>query len=450
MDIESKLEAAILRYILIPLYRVASRLTLNNYKIALNTESLLMRFMRQLIRESDVLSGIAEDKIDLFVVTLVTRILVPELFLENHTHRVSAEGFVTDETLAEVRSTMDENSELVQSLESQLLDIPLIIECLVHFWLTVHLRCSISKDLEYAGYNISRAQQLDSSAKALTIWDLRSVRRNAKRNIKRLKKVIIDRESDKFDIKASEITKYISFIAVLFMPSGYLYNYFLLGSFGIDSAHYFTIPDYVASSVTALRESIVPVLSFVFGVVCSRLRVSKEHVRKVLASRHRMSIRVSKPPDSSFGWHILLISIVLSIAFCLVELSLFYISLGLCFTSIIVQIVDRYVFRYFKRPIPIRSVIIAIAIFGISMWSSASSRVFEVRKGIEHDGKNYTVYFEQEHSLHSSDPVILTSTSEYYILITRDLRAYVVEKESIKHIEIKTDQHWFREIFPIH
>ena len=449
MDIESKLEAAILRYILIPLYRVASRLTLNNYKIALNTESLLMRFMRQLIRESDVLSGIAKDKIDLFVVTLVTRILVPELFLENHTHRVSAEGFVTDETLAEVRSTMDENSELVQSLESQLLDIPLIIECLVHFWLTVHLRCSISKDLEYAGYNISRAQQLDSSAKALTIWDLRSVRRNTKRNIKRLKKVIIDRESDKFDIKASEITKYISFIAVLFIPSGYLYNYFLLGSFGIDSAHYFTIPDYVASSVTALRESIVPVLSFVVGVVVSRLRVSKEHVSRVLASRHRMSIRVSRPPDSSFGWHILLISVILSITYYFIESSLLYVSVGLSFTSIIVQIVDRYVFRYFKRPIPIRSVILAIVIFGISMWSSASSRVFEVRNGSEHDGKNYTIYFEQEHSLYSSDLVILTSTSEYYILITRNLRAYVVERESIKHIEIKTDQHWFREIFPI-
>ena len=95
-----------------------------------------------------------------------------------------------------------------------------------------------------------------------------------------------------------------------------------------------------------------------------------------------------------------------------------------------------------------RSVIIAIVIFGISMWTSASLRVFKVRNGIEHNGKNYTIYFEPEFSLPSSDVVILTSTSEYYILITRDLKAYVVNRESIKHIEIETDQHWLREVFP--
>ena len=449
MDFRSRLEIATLRYIIIPLIRVGNRLDLYNFKIALNTQFLLMRYMKLLIRKVAVLSGVASDKVDLIVITLVMRILVPELFLENHMHRESAEGFVTDETLATVRSEMDENSDLIQSLESQLLENPSIIECAVQFWLTTHLGCSISKDLEFAEYNLSRAQELDNLAKPLTIGDLGLIRRNTKQNIKQFKKMIIDQESDKFDVKASEITKFVSFIAVLFIPSGYLYNYFLLGSLGIDSAHYFTIPDYVASSITAIRESVTSVLFFVVGIAISRLMISKERVHRILASRHRMSIPVSKPPDSSFGWHILLISIVLSIAFGLVESSLFYISLGLCFMSIMVRIVDRYVFRYFERPITMRSVIIAIVIFVISIWSSASLKLFNVRNGIEHDGKNYTIYFEPQFSLPSSDFVILTSTSEYYILITRDLRAYVVHRKFIKHIEIETNQHWLREKFPI-
>ena len=449
MDFRSRLELATLRYVIIPLIKAGNRLDLYNFKIALNTQFLLMRYMKLLIRQVDALSGVARDKIDLIVITLVMRILVPELFLENHMHRESAEGFVTDETLARVRSEMDENSDLIQSLESQLLENPSIIECAVQFWLTTHLRCSISKDLEFAGYNLSRAQELDNSAKPMTIGDLRSIRRNTKRNVKQFKKMIIDQESDKFDINASQVIKVASFIAVFFVPSGYLYNYFLLGSFGIDPAHYFTIPDYVASSITAIRESLSVVISFVIGTAISRMRVSKERVSRVLMSKYQMSIPVSAPPHSSHVWYLLLFFIMMSITQYFIKSSAYYMFVGLSSISITVLVVDRYLFRYFKRPITMSSAIIAVAIFGISMWSSASSRAFELKNGIEHDGKNYTIYFEPELSFPSGDFVILTSTGEYYILISRDLRAYVVDRESIKHVAIKTDRRRLREIVPV-
>ena len=408
---------------------------------------LLMRYVELIIRESDIIPRDDKDKVELIVFTLLGRILTPELFLEYHEHKGAAERFFTNDTITAMRRQMDEDHEMINSLESQLMNYPAIIECMCQFWLTLHLGCLISKDRGYAEYNISRVRKIDNSAEPLTTRDLNSIRRNTKRNIKQFKQLIIDRASDKFDPTASQITRFISSIAVLIIPAGHLYNYILLGSFGIDSSNYFTIPDYVSSSITAIRESIASTLFFFVGVVVSRLRVSKERVRRVLDSKYRMSISVKRPPQPWFGWYLLICSTMMAIALFYIGSSSFYTLAGFSGTSILVMIVDKYVFRYFKNPITVRTVIIGVALFGMALWSSASSRVFELRNGFEHDSKNYTVHLKQEWSLPSSDLVILTSTSEYYILITRELNVYVVDRESIQYIDVKSNQHWLKDVW---
>lgn len=447
-DIKSRCRIAALKYILLPLYRVAKRLDLYTYETTLKTAVLLMRYVALVIRESEVIATDEEDKVDLIVVTLIARILTPELFLANHKHREPAERFFTNETITEVRSEINENHELIQRLSSRLMDNPVIIECMCQFWLTLHLGCLITKDLEYAEYNMSRVHELDDSAKPLRPRDVNSIHRNTNRKISQFKKLAIDRESDKFDVTASELIKFLSFIAALLIPTaGYLYNYFLLAPFGIDSSNYFTIPDYVASSITAIRESLSSMLFFFVGIVVSEMRGSRKRAQEVLYSKYRISISVKQPLPRWLGWCLLICSIVLSMALYYIGSSSYYSLVGLSGMSILVMAVDRCVFRYFKRPTAIRSVVIAIALFSTALWSSASSRVYELKMGIEHDSKNYTIHLEQEHLLPSNDLIILSSTSKYYIFITRELRVYVLDRESIKHIEIKTDQHWLRDVF---
>ncbi len=433
-QIRSKLAFAAFKFIFLRLMGIAIRVEGVVTRFAATNRSLLVQYMDIIIRDTDILQDLDEDVIDLIVFSASIQMLLPELFSEDHAYRELAEDFIAEESLIQARKKVQENSEQINSVVSQVVNRREISECRCQFWILLHSIYGL-KNSEYADYNLARAQELDSSIKPLTIATFIAIRRNTRRYINRIKRRVIDRESAKVDFNISQVLGLSTFIAALFLPAGYLYNHFLLDGLGISIGDYFTMADYLSSSIKALHSSVIPVLSFLGGTALSLSYIAEENARRVLMSRYR--IIVPRPSGLRFYWHVVFAVLALSISISYItDSKLYYILVGFFFLTITTILCDRFSVRYFRQPVVARTAIIAVAIFIASLWSTAEIRAFNLRSGIEHDRKTYQIHFEQEHSLPSSDVVVLASTTNYLILTTRELKTFVVSRDLIKYIEV--------------
>ena len=86
----------------------------------------------------------------------------------------------------------------------------------------------------------------------LTIRDLYSLKRTVRKKMVALRENIADREALKIEIATKEIMALLSVVSSFFLISGYLYNRLLFGEFGIDVSKFFTLSDYIASSVSQI------------------------------------------------------------------------------------------------------------------------------------------------------------------------------------------------------
>lgn len=95
---------------------------------------------------------------------------------------------------------------------------------------------------------------------------LKKARRKNKSHIKSLKKFERFEATPKIDIKAGKIYQYLSLVSVLFLCSGFLYTHFLLSPLLDNYANYYTISDYLSSSLDVVIYAIAAsVTSFIIG-----------------------------------------------------------------------------------------------------------------------------------------------------------------------------------------
>lgn len=432
--IRSKLTLTAFRFIFLPLMRIAIRVEGSILKFAATNRALVVQYMGIIIRDTDIFLDLDEEVSDAIVFSASLKLLLPEVFSEEHEYRGLAEDVIAEESLIEARNKVQQDSQIIDRIVTQVTDKKEIAECRCQFWLLLHTIYSL-KNSEYADYNLARAQELDDTIKPLTFTRLIAIRRKMRKYINRIKRRVIDRESTKFDINISQALGLFTFMAALFLPAGYLYNYFLLGDLGISIGDYFTMGDYLSSSIKAVHASALSVIWFLVSTVFALPYFAEENARRVLKSRYR--ILVPRPSLFRFYWHVLLSIQAISILISYVTNSRYlYILIGFLFLTIIAILCDRFSLRYFRQPVVVRTAIIAIAIAALSLWSTAKNRAFDLRTGIEHDRSAYRIHFEKGHSLPSKDVVVLASTTNYLILTTRELKTYVVSRDLIKYIEV--------------
>lgn len=442
---KSKLVRSVVRFILIRLMRLSARVERFFIERGATNRTLLVQYMDVIVRDASVLPEVDEDTRDRIVFTAIMKMLLPELLLEDDTYRRFAEEIVARDSLVMARKQVRENNEQIDSIVAQTVHLESISRCQCQFWLLLHVRF-LSINSEYAEFNLSRARELDNEIKPLRIRTFMSIRRKTRHNIKQMAERIIDREAAKIDIHFSRIAKFISFIIALCMPAGYLYSYFLLGDFGIHFSNYFTVSDYLASSIDAIHQSITTVILFLAGTVLALSYVSEENARKTLESKYRIFTRGL--PRFPSNWYISLALLILTLVCYLRKLESYYAFIGMLFLTIIAALCDKLAIRYFKQPLIARTAILAISVFIISLWTTAESRAFRLRNGIEHDRRTHLIRFEMGHSAPSTELVVLASTTHYYILISRDLKAFIVHRDAIKRIDINTNQHPLGEWIP--
>lgn len=431
--IRSQLTFAAFKFVYLPLMRIALRVDRSILKFAATNRALLVQYMGIIIRDTDMLLDLDEEVLDAIVFSVCLKLLLPEVFSEDHEYRGLAEDLIASESLIEARNKVKEDSLTIDHIVDEVINRKDISECRCHFWLLMHTLYS-SQNSEYADYNLARAKKLDEASRPLTITKLIAMRHDMKKYVNRIKMRIIDRKSTKVDINVPQALGLFTFMATLFLPAGYIYHYFLLGDLGISISDYFTMGDYLSSSIKAVHASVQSVILFLASTLISLSYISEGNARDKLKSRYRILVPMSSL--LRYSWHIMfsILAISISISYITNSRSL-YTLIGFLFLTITAIICDRFSFRYFRQPVFVRTAIIAVSIAIFSLWSTARNRAYDLRTGIEHDRNAYQIHFEQGYSLPSTDIVVLASTTNYLILTTRELKTYVVSRDLIKYIE---------------
>lgn len=84
--------------------------------------------------------------------------------------------------------------------------------------------------------------------------DVFRINKKLRSEIKELKRVIADRKGHKIDLDFTSISQAISLVSICFLLTGYLYSSLFLSRFGIPSTHYFTVSDYLATSLDVISQ----------------------------------------------------------------------------------------------------------------------------------------------------------------------------------------------------
>ena len=228
----------------------------------------------------------------------------------------------------------------------------------------------------------------------------------------------------------------------LFLISGYFYNQFLLGSFGVDVSYYFTVSDYISSSISKIGFSFsaaaIGAVSYFLGVHS----LSRKSFAQVERERRK--------PD--YWKHFIVLTSITGAVLNLYlgNIQIFYSASYpvVIFTSLFY--LPKACRKYFKQPdSALYTAIFVISLF-THLWSSTGMRINELRTGDLAEMKVYDIAFSGSVGPTSDELLLVASNSNYYFLLDDERRMHVFGKASVRSLQRRESAgpRWSSVIFP--
>ena len=415
-------------HLLLFFLRLAYRIKRLRFKRALDVGFLLLLKLKYLIREMTLEARLEGDDeaFDGVVHVAALRLLKPEIFGID-------DDFPTEDIPDEHRETYDERSALyskfkkdVDPIVQKMEEEQNVKQVLSDYWLIQHFVENRLKNNSVAQYYLSRAKKMGLGAIPLTNRDIRQLKRQLQKDITMLRDTIADRKAFKIDISTSEIAVLISAASPLFFISGYLYNYLLLGEFGVDVSKFFTLSDYISSSISRIGYTFS---ATVWGTIFFFLG---DH------SASRKSIAQISYEHKGRRIHSLIIiatALIGTIVGYFQNIQLFY-SFGY-FTAISLSmfLLPDMCQKYFKKPIPAQYILIFIFCFFAHLWASLGSTIDEFRYEELHSMKAYDVKLRDSLSLPTSDFVLIAANSGFFFFLDQNRKLHILRKDQVEYLK---------------
>lgn len=282
------------KLIVLPLLKLGCKIELLEFKRALKVDTLLLQKLKYLIREMNPkarLEGHDED-FDKTVYIAAFRLLKPEIFGKDPDF--PSRDVPVEEIYDELKALYSKIQTNVDAIVQEISQEPRVRQVLIHCSLIQHFLEKRKKNSAVAEYHLARATKMDSGVIPLTVRDLYSLKRTVRKEMVALREIIADREALKIEIAAKEIVALLSIVSSFFLISGYLYNRLLFEEFGIDVSKFFTLSDYIASSVSQIGYSFAS-LWMNLGHTIDDLRYKELQKQKKYAVKFKENI--SLPPS---------------------------------------------------------------------------------------------------------------------------------------------------------
>jgi len=234
-----------------------------------------------------------------------------------------------------------------------------------------------------------------------------------------------DRTKMRRMLKISDLQVFYLAIAAIFIFTGFIYNFFFFRLFNIKVEQFFTLQDYLSSSIEKVYLIIIAIL---FAMISSYVaRYIMQEKQKIQHHRLVAVFLYCIPVVMFTAGMLMLIKYKEPSGYFLLSFAMYAGGDYVLFKKIFKGNHDSYS-RYFY----LTGFILYVLLIASTVVYNRDSVLHEPR----HSLKNYQVHFVRDVSINPDNCIILEANSNYFFFYNESLnKAYVIPKDDISYIE---------------
>lgn len=231
---------------------------------------------------------------------------------------------------------------------------------------------------------------------------------------------------NKLSLKTENVLQWIALITIVFSLIGFFHAKYFYNAFGIDVAHYFSLSDYLAVSVT----KIYSILLFIFLMILSATAGYFLHKRDIKNGKdvnHPVTMMMSK-----LNFYTSMLTILFGTFLAYIQNSEMY-YYGLVFLILMgcIEIFD-FAVKKFSIDLPLYFFIVGAIVY---IFLFSASILVDIHKIKNATSVPTMVYIDNNQS---NSYAILGANSTYVFLYDRNQsKSFVYPTEKLEHIEIQ-------------
>ena len=302
-------------------------------------------------------------------------------------------------------------------------------EIMKHLVLCCQIRsflCSYYHEEESKRY-LAKARELDPGAKSLDLKEFRKIHKKLSKESLILKRQDPRASEDifKIDLSLESLKGAFYLLSLAFLVTGYLINKYYLGYFGIDVSRYFTLTDYLASSIDRIH---LAAFSGFFALAGIFLFLHRESEMNYVDSPRTLLLN-----DIQFGFVLFPCTVYAIYSFLNDDIRK-YSSLIPFLALIGGYLSGRLASIYFSNPRQAVFVLLFVYIFSWSIAISILEDINKVNKMGINELKKVRLEPKRPQLFDQSKFIILASNSNYYFLYSKyNGNTLIIPKSSIAY-----------------
>jgi hypothetical protein len=303
------------------------------------------------------------------------------------------------------------------------------------FYLVEHYRAKLFRDEEKSTWSLNQAKIYKADATPLQHSALGKLNKQVKQDLKVTRVALEDREAFKVDISLQQFGYVAAFLSSLFLFTGYLYNSWFLGQFGINASHYFALGDYIISAIDEIR----------YAGISALLGVGAIFVGFHSATRKSVARTEYEKAHSNKKWWAAFF-LFSALLWCLSSKPPeFYSRLAMIVFFATLPVYQWVAIRYFKNPIPVLFILIFTASYLLTMLGSLQANIYRAKNGIELPDRSQ-FQLTEDIGVDAGPLILLTANSRFFFFWNAETgTSLVVPEDKVELVKaevgLSTDMH---------
>jgi len=428
----NKIEKFRFKFFGIPLIRLAYKLRLFVFKKALDTQLSLNTAMKMVVRsliKDAPLPGV-DEVLDKKIHITTFLLLNPEIFDKAELDYIDTE--VPEEVLAthdRLQSDYEKMESDISKIINLVKDDPNIKQILQKYCLVKSFSDKFRDNRKGSIHYLNRAAKLNSDSSPMEAKDLWIFDKEAKQLYKRYRRPIGDRAAVKLTLSPNHIGLTLSLLSCVFLTSGYAYESIYLGAFNINVSNYFSLGDYLASSISTIRYA---ALSTLLGLITLLLRLHGD------SRQTPYELEYNDIQDNKMYYILLMSSISMVLFGYIKNKEIMFMFLPLLCILLIVRIPWRFYEKYFKQPLSAQFTLIVLLVYFSYI---AISAFMDIDKARNISPSKLAVAYTFDPSLHTMDKrnlYLLRANSQFFFFLDLDSHEPVIINK--RHVSMVRSQ----------
>lgn len=424
-----KIKKYLREYFVIQLYRLWGKLQLWQFKRGSRLVELVRFNIRMGVRISDTSAkqeGFDEEK-DLHLHVASMKIMHPEYFDEEIFARRGSDPFEGFYEIAEkLRLDYEAHKAEIDGIIENALKLKFVMKWLEQYLLGQCYLCEFGyRNKGEREYWENRLKEISKAPVFLEHRDIEKGISEAKKASKTARFELSDREALKINLDLNSVGSLIGILSTLALVAGFTHSFFYYKYFGIKVSEYFTVSDYISSSIESLYVLFISVMVSMVVMFLGVHRASRKPIAQI-------EYEQSKPDYFVFTVTGILLLSLISGLFLGGKALHSGISIAILFAGFL--FVPNFVRKYFNNYLISLLSVMVIVTFTSRLYSKIYDDIYDVLEDRNTQIACENVEFDANVKL-GADPckmVILGGTSDYMFLYDKpNERTYVVPRSHL-------------------